>query len=134
MTDEFDLDLLERNRAVSGTAAFGVIRQGTIRDAELTLPVEDGSSTYLFSAQILPSRLTGRVIEQGQPGDSRCECTRGIPQLHDSPDLITLYRYADAGRIQYTTDQHVPSARAVGKVWRNPMSILVLDRGARPKP
>src|SRR5215471_4700591 len=114
VTDEFDMDLLERNRAVSGTAASGIIRQGTIRDAELTLRIEDGSSTYLFAAQILPGRLTGRVIEQGQPGDSRCECTRAIPQLHDSPDLITLYRYADAGRTQYTTDPHPPSARAVG--------------------
>jgi hypothetical protein len=43
-------------------------------------------------------------------------------------------RCDDAGRIRYSTDPHAPSARAVGKVWRNPMSILVLDRGARPKP
>jgi hypothetical protein len=133
VTDEFDM-ALEHNRAVSGTTASGVIRQGTIRDAELTLRIEDGLSTYLFTAQILPGRLTGRVIEQGQPGDSRCECTRAIPQLHNSPDLITLYRYDEAGRIQYTTDPRAPSARPVGKVWRNPMSILVFDRGALPKP
>jgi hypothetical protein len=132
--DEFEMDLLERTNLVSGTAAFGVIRQGTIRDAELSIRIEDGSSTYIFTAQILPDRLTGRVIEQGQPGDSQCECTRATPLAHNSPDVITLYQYEEAGRIQYTTDSHAPSARAVGKVWRNPMSILVLDRGARPKP
>lgn len=135
VTDEFDMDLLQHDRAVSGTATFGVIRQGTIRQAELTLRIEDGSPAYLvFSAKIAPGRLTGRVTEQGQPGDSPCDCTPAIPQPHNSPDLITLYRYHDGARTQYTTDPLTPSASAVGKVWRNPMSVLVLDRAARPKP
>jgi hypothetical protein len=88
-------------------------------------------------------KLSGdwKEITTGQGGTWTGSVDESNMGWENSPDMAPLYEYrsADGSRI-YSTESQMPNKQMqrmtdpLCRVWRNPASLLILDRDAKPAP
>ena len=94
---------------------------------------------------IPPSRRpNGLVPVLSSDGSLLCYVLPPTPAASEKPSqaLMPLYQYRDAqtGGVSYSTDPNAQTATVtrviepIGRVWRNPSTILALDEAAKPTP
>jgi len=84
-----------------------------------------GESVVLNIERVNIAERLYRITGQGIYRDS---ILTGTPVL---PDVIPLYRQRRGdGSAVYSTESGLKSAEPVGRVWRNPMEVLILDPAA----
>ncbi len=140
----FTLELKLEGEEVKGTAGQGVIPKGRFKEGKLELTVKEDDTTYSLTGSLKQGRLAGewRQIKSDESGTWEGERTESIGQQFYSPAVVPLYEYRDVerGSQVYSTDSKLRdntlkrSAEPVCRVWRNPMSVLILDRKAKPVP
>jgi hypothetical protein len=109
------------------------ITEGSLRNGALSLALRHEESRYLLTAKTAGNKFAGRWSEIGTAEGGSCECERGAPAPYSSPAIVPLYQYRTAaGRPVYSSRPRSPDDPPVARVWRNPMSLVILDRGARP--
>jgi hypothetical protein len=112
-------------------------------DGRLELQMKIGGDLYRLVGRIQDGKLVGDWAELNT---SNSGTWVGAVDLSDvswkkSPDITPLYEYSypDGSRI-YSTEPRVAdqrlqrSAEPICRVWRNPSSLLILDRDAKPVP
>ncbi len=138
----FTLELMLDGEQVTGTAEQGVITQGGFKHDKLELNVKEGDNTYTLTATLNQGKLTGSWKQHniGESGTWEGEPAGSARQEARSPAAVPLYEYRrakDTGRF-YSTRPDLRdialsrSAEPLCRVWRNPMSVLILDRKAKP--
>ena len=136
------LELRLEGDQVTGTAGQGSITRGTFKDGKLEVEVKDDESTYSLLANLKQGKLTGNWKEPTTKEAGTWEAERVSPFQREatSPAVVPLYEYRDiklgarfySTRADLETKTIKRAAQPVCRVWRNPMSLLILDRQARP--
>jgi hypothetical protein len=136
----FPLDLSltgETVRVMSGDGGSGSFKGG-----ELRLRLKTGDESYDLSGALKDGELTG--IWRGRQGDKergRWSCKRSVEaEPAVSPAVLPLFEYTRAadGSHVYSTDPDLRqpglnrSAEPVCRVWRTPMSQMILDAQEKP--
>jgi hypothetical protein len=135
----FNLDLQRNGERITGTADLLVIQKGEFKQGRLYLELSDEEDTYALTAVIQQDKMTGRWKSVKAEDTGEWSAERAQAADLQSPDIAPLYEYRDStGAGLYSAD---PAFRAAGfrrsarplcRVWRNPMSLLILDRDAKP--
>lgn len=118
-TTEFPLDLTvdgERVQAAGG--------DGTFSGGKLQLRLKDADGSYTLSGQLSGGNLAGTWQMGSERGTWRCG--RVAEPAPKSPDLVPLYESIVDGARVYSTAPH-GSAAPICRVWRNPMSLVLVD-------
>ena len=134
-TLDFVLELSQEGEKITGHAEETVITEGSFRSGTLALSLRDEQGEYVFKGKADEHMLAGQVAESGKLEAGFCECERVTPRIHSSPPLVLLYQHRNAaGQLVYSTVRQSAQDRPVGRVWRNPMSVLALDWDVKPVP
>jgi hypothetical protein len=126
------------------------IVEGSFRGGRLELQVQDlgDGESYSFTARVQDGELAGELRQDdlGQigtwEGTYERESAGFAEQQSESPSVAPLYEYRrwDDGTFVYSTNPDLQdsamqrSAEPVCRVWRNPMSLLILDFETKPLP
>jgi hypothetical protein len=133
----FTLELKLEGEQVTGTVEQGVITQGRFRAGKLELEVKTDQAVYLLTAQLRQRRLGGEWRIQGSDKRSDWSGEREVKPI--STAIVPLYEYRrmkDGARF-YSTEPSLPgkaarrAAEPLCRVWRNPMSTLIVDHQAK---
>jgi hypothetical protein len=114
---------------------------GTINQGRLSLKMRHNDRSYLLTATVNDQSLAGdwQQLEGELRGAWSANWVDPTPSEDKSPAVVALYEYerADGQRI-YSTNPDLKvrdvqrRAEPLCRVWRNPMSTLVLDYQAQP--
>ncbi len=128
----FELNLRRNGDRITGSAYKMKVEKGEFRQGRLYFELTDEEDTYLLNGVVEQGKITGqwRSVKAKDEGEWTAERVKE-PGLQ-SPDIVLLYEYRDkAGTLLYSTDQAV-AGKPLCRVWRNPTTLLILDRDARP--
>jgi len=138
----FSLGLKQKGDEVKGTAGTAEISSGRLKDGQLELTIEEANVIYILSGAFEHGKLTGKwkLIDGTSSGTWQAERSDSVPQALVSPAVAFLYEYrlGENGPCFYSTEPHRKDAglrrsrEPLCRVWRNPMSLLVLDIKAKP--
>ncbi|PYJ83358.1 MAG: hypothetical protein DME22_15950 [Verrucomicrobia bacterium] len=139
------LELKAEGESVSGKASDDiVIRGGSFKEGTLRLDVLHEKKAYDFSAALGGGKLSGHW----KRGDGALSGTWSATRLDSTPPeersaaVVPLYEYRNArdSRQIYSTEPNIEnktlkrSLEPICRVWKSPMSALILDPRARPVP
>jgi hypothetical protein len=137
----FILELKLDGEQVNGTADQGVITKGIFKDRKLEIEVKEDQSTYTLTASLKQGKLTGQLKQHdtGESGTWEGERTDFAWRQASSPATLPLYEYRnrESGARFYSTRSDLENrtikraAEPICRVWRNPMSLLILDYTTR---
>jgi hypothetical protein len=120
----------------AGSVCWNDITHVALDDDKAAFEVVIDGESYQVSLSRGEVRLTGRWRKSHDEGTLDCG-SLGAPDWTRSPDVVPLYGYRRAdGSVYYSTDAASKdsglsrSAAPVGRVWRNPMRVLVVDPSA----
>ncbi|MCC6390530.1 MAG: hypothetical protein IT167_07995 [Bryobacterales bacterium] len=116
---------------------------GNVEDLVLTYRSFDGLSMvleagtpdelYVITGKPAGAKLAGHWNRPGTTQEGSWECEREAPPSDASPDLVPLYEYrSQNGAPIYSTVRRSGTETPIARVWKNPASLLLLDREARP--
>ncbi len=139
----FTLEIRVEGEIVQGHLDQDEIMEGTYREGRIELPLKQGDDRYRVVGRLQGGKLIGdwTEINTGKSGTWEGKADQSGVKWKKSSDIIPLYeyRYADGTRI-YSTEPKIPnqqlqrSVDPICRVWRNPMSLLILDLEAKPSP
>jgi len=137
----FTLEFTVERGIVRGRLDQDEIPEGTFREDHIEFQLKSGDDTYRVLGRLQNGKLMGdwKEISTGKGGTWAGTADESGMAWKKSPDIAPLYEYrsADGSRV-YSTEPQMPnqqlqrSADAICRVWRNPASLLILDRGAKP--
>ncbi|MDA2925047.1 DUF4185 domain-containing protein [Acidobacteria bacterium AH-259-L09] len=142
----FILELKLEGEEVKGSSPDGMleITKGRFKEGKLDLNLKDKEdrSTYFLTAALEEGRLIGewKDNDTGETGTWEGHRTDFAWQQLSSPAVVPLYEYGrkDGSGHFYSTDPDLKnealqrSAEPICRVWRNPISLLVLDHKTKP--
>jgi hypothetical protein len=127
-----------------------VITKGRFKHGklELNLKNKEDQVTYTLTARLKPGKLTGewKQNDTGEIGTWEGEreryCSNFVQQQLSSPAVVPLYEYRrrDGSAYFYSPEPDLKdealqrSTEPICRVWRNPMSLLILDYKTKPVP
>jgi hypothetical protein len=139
----FTLEFRVERGIVRGRFDQDEIPEGTFRDDHIEFQVKSGDDTFRVVGRLQNGKLIGdwKEISTGKGGTWAGTVDESGMAWKKSPDIAPLYEYrsADGSRI-YSTEPKMPnqqlqrSADPICLVWRNPASLLIVDRDAKPIP
>jgi hypothetical protein len=139
----FILEVKLEGEEVKGTAAQALITKGAFKEGKLELNLKDDQATYTLTGSLRRGKLTGewKQHDTGESGTWEGEHTDSTRQ-DASPSVVPLYEYRRtvSGARFYSTNPDLNSralrrsAQPICRVWRNPMSLLILDRKVKAVP
>ena len=91
--------------------------------------LEDKDGRYVLNGGMRQGKLGGRWKAESSKETGAFECSQPVLLPRASPGLVPLYAYA--GPV-YALEARSKGDRPVALVWRNPMSVLILDRRIAP--
>jgi len=120
-------------------AVADFVTTATFRGNTLDLHAKGEDEAYTLTARLDGDRLTGKWKKDGTAEQGTWEAAR-VPPPKPSPAVVPLYEYRRAGSQAafYSTNAALRdpalkrSAQPLCRVWRNPMSLVILDRHATP--
>lgn len=137
----FTLELNVDRGIVRGRLNQDEIAEGTFREDHVEFQIKSGDDTYRVVGRLDGGKLAGdwQEIKSGKGGTWVGTVDQSGMAWKKSPDITPLYeyRFADGSRI-YSTESEMPNqqlqrtADPICRVWRNPASLLILDRDAKP--
>jgi hypothetical protein len=141
----FTLDLrLDGETLRSATSGDTESIQGIFKGEQLRLMLKTEDETYALEGELKQSKLRGTWQSQNsvtEHGNWHCERPPTVQQS-ESPAIVFLYEYtqiADGSRL-YSTDPNLAdetlkrSRQPLCRLWRNPISQLILEPDAKPVP
>jgi hypothetical protein len=139
----FTLEFRVERGIVRGRVDQDEIREGTFREDHIAFQINSGDDTYRVVGRLEGRKLAGDWQETSSHKGGTWAGTAdqsGVAWMK-SHDVTPLYEYhsADGTRI-YSTESKMPSQRLqrsadpICLVWRNPASLLIVDRDAKPVP
>jgi hypothetical protein len=139
----FILELKIEGGTVRGRVDHDKIAGGTYGDDRVAFQIKLGKELYRVVGRLQDGKLIGdwTEVNTGKNGTWVGTMDESDVAWKKSPDIVPLYEYrqADGSRI-YATETHLGdrqmqrSAEPICRVWRNPASLLILDREAKPVP
>lgn len=148
----FILELKLEGAEVKGNSPDGmlVITKGRFKDGklELNLKNKEDQVTYTLTARLKPGKLTGewKQNDTGEigtwEGEREKDRSNFVQQQLSSPAVVPLYEYRrrDGSAYFYSPEPDLKdealqrSTEPICRVWRNPMSLLILDYKTKPVP
>jgi hypothetical protein len=137
----FTLELNVDRGIVRGRLDQDEIAEGTSREDHFEFKVKLGDDIDRVAGRLQDGKLIGdwKEINTGKGGTWVGTVDQSGMAWKKSPDITPLYeyRFADGSRI-YSTESKMPNqqlqrtADPICRVWRNPASLLILDRDAKP--
>jgi hypothetical protein len=137
----FTLEFRIERGIVRGRVDQDEIPEGTLREDHLEFQITSGDDSYRVVGRLDGGKLAGdwQEIKSGKGGTWAGAADQSSTAWMKSQDLTPLYEYhsPDGARI-YSTEPKLPtqqlqrSADPICLVWRNPASLLILDRDAKP--
>jgi len=132
---KFTLDISQKGTAVEATGTEGIKGKGVYGRGGLSLTLEDATGSYSLTATLRDGQLAGewKQLNGSEHGTWSAIWTDTTPPEHRSAAVTELYEYeSPAGAFVYSTDPGLSgglkrSPRPLCRVWKNPMSALVLD-------
>ena len=130
----------EQIKAESADAEL-VITSGRVSGDRIELNLKDNEDSYTLTARLREGKLLGEFRKSGTSETGTWEGERSdLPSPIPSAGVVLLYEYRDKlnGRRFYSTNPNLENrqikraAQPVCRVWRNPMSSLILDRQTVP--
>jgi hypothetical protein len=143
---QFNLELKVEGDTVTGAPRQDGLQiiEGTFKNGKLELQVKIDEDSYTLTGNLEQGKLSGqfRQINGNEKGTWQGERTNFSWLEAKSPAVVSLYEYRDASRGSrlYSTNPNLKgaalkrSAEPLCRVWRNPMSLLILNRKAKPIP
>lgn len=143
---QFNLELKVEGDNVTGPPRQDglQITKGTFKNGKLELQVKIDEDSYTLTGNLEQGKLVGQYkqINGNEKGTWQGERTDSSWRQEKSPAVVPLYEYRDTSRGSrlYSTNPELKgaalkrSAEPLCRVWRNPMSLLILDRKAKPIP
>jgi len=139
----FDLRL-DGETVASASSTETAKVQGTFRNTELQLTLQMTGEVYDLRGGLKNEKLSGGWQSRtglSERGSWHCE-RPPVVRPSESTAIVPLYEYANVsdGSHLYSTEPNLPnkmwrrSAQPLCRVWRNPMSQLILDPRAKPTP
>ncbi len=121
-----------------------VITGGAFRNRKLQVNVKLDADNYLLTGTLKQGKLSGEYeqVNGEEKGTWEGERTDFLWKQEHSPAIVPLYEYRrgkEGSRI-YSTNPNLKdptlerSAEPICRVWRNPMSVLILDRKVKAVP
>jgi hypothetical protein len=139
----FTLQIQVQGESVQVHMDQGAVTEAKKRDGGIELQVKEGDGLYRLVGHLQDGKLMGDWTEVGTSNRGTWVGTADQSGVawKKSPDITPLYeyRYPDGARI-YSTESSVAdrelqrSAEPICRVWRNPASLLILDRDAKAVP
>jgi hypothetical protein len=139
----FTLEFKVERGIVRGRLDQDEISEMTFRENHLEFQIKQGEDVYQVAGRLQDGELAGdwKEINTGKGGTWVGTADQSGTAWEKSPDVTPLYEYrsADGSRV-YSTEPKIPSpqlqrsADPICRVWRNPASLLILDRDAKPIP
>ena len=142
----FNLELKVEGDTVTGPPRQDglLITQGTFKNGKLELEVKIDEDSYTLTGNLEQGKLAGqyRQINGNEKGTWQGGRTDSSWRQEKSPAVVPLYEHRDASRGSrlYSTNPNLKDAalkrstEPICRVWRNPISALILDRNAKPVP
>ncbi|MGB9433844.1 MAG: hypothetical protein WBQ89_16495, partial [Candidatus Acidiferrum sp.] len=137
----FTLELNVDRGIVRGRLDQDEIAEGTSQEDHFEFKVKLGDEIYRVAGRLQDGKLIGdwKEINTGKGGTWVGTVDQSGMAWKKAPDITPLYeyRFADGSRI-YSTESEMPNqqlqrtADPICRVWRNPASLLILDRDAKP--
>ncbi|MCZ6781238.1 MAG: hypothetical protein O7C73_06315 [Nitrospirae bacterium] len=147
------LELKQDGEEVKGNSPDGmlVITKGRFKDGKLELNLKDkeDQSIYFLTAALEQGKLIGEYgdkdtgkVEGTWEGEREKDRSNFVQQQLSSPAVVPLYEYhrRDGSAHFYSTEPELKdeqlqrSTEPICRVWRNPMSLLILDYKTKPVP
>ncbi len=125
----FRMRLRHEGAAIQGDAESFRVVGGTYGGGALVLRLEDKDGRYVLSGSMRQGKLGGRWKAESSKEAGAFECSQPVLLPRASPGLVPLYAYA--GPV-YALEARSKRDRPVALVWRNPLSVLILDRRIAP--
>jgi hypothetical protein len=128
---------------VRGRVDQDEITEGTFQEDHIEFQIKRGDDVYHVVGRLRGGKLAGdwKEINTGKGGTWVGRADQSGTAWKKSLDVIPLYEYrsADGSRVYSTepkmsSQQLERSADPICRVWRNPASLLILDRDAKPIP
>jgi hypothetical protein len=139
---EFDLDLTQRGAAVETMAKEAeVSARGSFEGGRLTLTATSEGHSYSLTAALRQRKLTGewRQLDGNLRGTWSAEGVDPTPSEDRSSAVIALYEFQRSnGQRVYSTSRELNlrdlkrAPKPLCRVWKNPVTVLVLDTKAQP--
>jgi len=134
----FFLDLKVEGEQVKGRSADDelVITSGSFKGERIELNLKDNEGSYILTARLRDGKLSGEFKKIGTSESGTWEGERSdLPSPIPSAGVVLLYEYVDSlnGSLFYSTNPDLANrttkrtAEPICRVWRNPMSTLILD-------
>lgn len=146
MADDSDYTSLTLDLRVDGetvrSASDARDVQGIFHDSELHLVLKTEDESYALAGELKEGKLAGTWKSQADAAEhGTWQCERpAVKPVPESPAILLLYEYLNIkdGSYSYSVDPKLPdkmlrrSAQPLCRVWRNPLSQLLLDPIAKP--
>lgn len=139
---QFALELTQEGPTLRGKAATEEIRNGQVKDGIVRFTVSSENEMFDLEGHLENGKLVGKVHEPAKHFDGVWEAERLVSGLatFTSPAVVPLYEYRSSadGKRLYSTEPSLAdvnwqrSSQPICRVWRNPMSSLLLERDTRP--
>jgi hypothetical protein len=132
---KFTLNITQKGAAVEVMGTEGIKGKGVYERGGLSLTLEDATDSYSLTATLRDGQLAGewKQLNGAERGTWSATWTDTTPPEYRSVAITELYEYeGPAGAFVYSTDPSLGgglkrSPRPLCRVWKNPMSALVLD-------
>lgn len=129
----FNLELRRNVVRITGKADGLTVNKGEFQDGRLRLELTDEEDTYTLTAVLRDGKLFGEWKSRKEQDSGTWTAERPKSADLQSPDIVPLYEYrSPSGTVVYSTDPPQHAAKPLCRVWRNPMSLLILDADAKP--
>lgn len=118
-----------------------VVTNGTVKGDQIELGLKDNEDSYILTAHLREGKLLGEFRKSGTSETGTWEGERSdLPPPVPSAGVVLLYEYRDtlSGTRFYSTNPDLENKttkrnpQPICRVWRNPMSSLILDRHTVP--
>jgi hypothetical protein len=139
----FTLEFKVERGIVRGRVDQDEITEGTFQEDHIEFQIKRGDDVYHVVGRLRGGKLAGdwKEINTGKGGTWVGGADQSGTAWEKSLDVIPLYEYrsADGSRVYSTepkmsSQQLERSADPICRVWRNPASLPILDRDAKPIP
>src|SRR5262249_33563430 len=119
------------------------VAKATFKEGKLALELKENTTVYTLTATLKQEKLHGewKQSDSGESGIWEGERVDFAWQQMTSPVVVPLYEYrrGDGTRF-YSTDAGLTdpalqrATEPICRVWRNPMSLVILDYKTKPVP
>ena len=132
-SDEYTGEMAINGSKITAWIEDLVFRQRSFDGVSMFLEGGTADEHYVMEGKVTGAKLAGRWNRPGTTEEGSWECERTSPAAEGSKALVPLYEYRSRiGASIYSTAPRSRADTPIARVWKNPVSLLILDREAKP--